>query len=103
MSKTSFFTSVTNGIVNNAKQRLNITDEQCDEAFRHLTKAAYKCMCDDKLECEDNLNIITVQLGFLKQQRQVSLLLFKEHNRHIFIHIMVMKYLTERYIVSECG
>ena len=98
-SRTSLFTHIVDGILHKASDRLKKTEAECKKAVRKLERAAYKCLCDDKLHFVKPLSDLSADLGLVKQSQ--SHLKLKSHTTYTFTHKSLAEYLTARYIVKH--
>ena len=98
-SRTSLFTHIVDGILHKARHRLEKTKAKCKKAVQKLERAAYKCLCDDKLHFDKPLNNLSANLGLVKQSQ--SHLKLKSHTTYTFTHKSLAEYLTSRYIVKH--
>ena len=98
-SRTSLFTHIVDGILHKASDRLKKTVAECKEAVRKLERAAYKCLCDDKLHFDKPLSDLSADLGLVKQSQ--SHFKLKSHTTYTFTHKSLAEYLTARYIVKH--
>ena len=98
-NRTSLFTHIVDGILHKAIDRLKKTEAKCKKAVRRLERAAYKCLCDDKLHFDKPLGDLSADLGLVKQSQ--SHLKLKSHTTYSFTHKSLAEYLTARYIVKH--
>ena len=100
-SRTSLFTYILDGILHKASNRLKKSETKCKKAVRKLERAAYKCLCDDKLHFVKPLGDLSANLGLVKQSQ--SHLKLKSHTTYTFTHKSLAEYLTAKYIVKHIG
>ena len=98
-NRTSLFTHILDGILHKAANRLEKTEAECKKAVRRLERAAYKCLCMDKLHFDRSLSDLSANLGLVKQSQ--SHLNLKSHTTYTFTHKSLAEYLTARYIVKH--
>ena len=98
-SRTSLFTHIVDGILHKASKRLNKTEADCRKAVEMLERAAFECLCMDKLHFDKLLGDLSADLGLVKQSQ--SHLKLKSHLTYTFTHKSLAEYLTARYIVKQ--
>ena len=98
-SRTSLFTHILDGILHKASKRLMKTEAECNKAVQRLERAAYKCLCMDKLLFDNPLSDLSANLGLVKQSQ--SHLNLKSHTTYTFTHKSLAEYLAARYIFKH--
>ena len=98
-SRTSMFTHIVDGILHKARDRLKESKVECKKAVRKLERAAYKCVCKNKLHFDKPLSKLSANIGLVKQSQ--SHLKLTAHTTYTFTHKTIAEYLTARYIVKK--
>ena len=98
-SRTNLFTRIIDGIQQKAVQRLNKTDEECNQAVIELEQIAYNCLHLDKLHFDEHISELAANIGLVKQTK--SHMQLQKYTTYTFTHKSFAEYLTARFVVRS--
>ena len=95
-TRTSLFTSIMDGIVQLANNRLDISESHCETAVEELESIAYSFMCNGKISFEKDISHTSANIGLVHHSKRLEQL--RKHTVYIFSHKSILEFLTARYI-----